>query len=833
MPAISYILLICGLILLAGFPLSSLLTGKKQRADFWLWVPIIGVSGWIVGINLLFTLSRNYTVSAITVIIAFIALSIYALLKRTIPPIERRSALLLFTAFSCWVVYLIPYIQAGPGDYIGIFIGDGMSYARISDFYINYSKSNPFAPQSGLALVAREALYDRSGASILTALPAWITGREAKAFLYPINLLFTPLLIISTYLIINRLRLSRLIVITTISVLALNNFFLYYAYGSYAGKAIGIPLFLALLHLLYDTLKQKKIKYNLLFTATMGAAVALTYWELTPIAIFFFLGMLFVNLKKKRIFHLLRNSIIVLILIVILAPNLPVILNNAVSSRFKVTTSEVNTYWSNVKLKPYLLFMAGIKGPTKSSDQAPAFWNDMNKNKATELWRAQNLDGEIYLSWRLFLLLSIPFLIALMACDRRKKYFICIGVFTTVGGFIFLLICPQGKIFYNFLAYLSPFLIIVWATGLDFSYRYLMKRANWGLAVLFTPLLFYLLLVGFGTVYIIKSASKGGTDSSIYINNHHKEYYRYLRSTDELGEYFQTNVPYEKKIVFMDKGPEAIRSPWSPLKYWTFYELKNFDVRFFNPGGHFHTKKIPADYKLEGSLLVYLSTYKLKDFKADKRSGVVFTNDHFIVSTKEIPDISVGFSKRPAVVSTRKNFNGTNHLYFGSSNNFDPSKITKYSIEMWLKPGTNNTIEKTFTDTYPPTPAVVGSLTIFQITDRRLQLKIATGKEKDIFYTIEENSSQRWLHVELTVDNDKKLALLFINGELTKTYRDVYLPFKGSILLGKGHKNRYWKGSIGDLRISTTVRHTEDFDPTKTSAVGDDKTLFLLSPSML
>ncbi|MEE8574362.1 MAG: LamG-like jellyroll fold domain-containing protein [Thermodesulfobacteriota bacterium] len=712
-----------------------------------------------------------------------------------------------------------------------------MSYARISDFYINYSSSSPFTPGSGLALISKLALYDRSGQSLLIALPTWIAGAQAKAFLYPINLLFTPVLIISSYLILKRLSISTPVLVITLSILALNNFFLFHAYGSYAGKAIGIPLFVATLHIMYDTLRKKAKKRELFLAALMSSAVAVTYWELAPIAILFYLGIVSFSLTKKRFFRLIKRSVIILILIAIVAPNFPSVLIQSIQIRYKQTTSEINPYWSKVKVEPYLLFMAGLHGrlPSVNSaatkidavDQGPKLWTEMNRDSSTKQWRANRYQNseDYYLSWRFLLLLSILIPVALIAFNRQNKYFTCISRFTLIGGVGFLLSKPESKIFFNFLAYLTPFIIITWAAGLDLSYKFLLKRARWALCLLFAPILFFIIIESHGTSYMIASTIPDTHTSELYTKKT-GQYYRYLESIKTLSSFIRTNFSSDKKIIFMDDQTEEFKSGWGPVQYWLYYELKDFEMRFFEPGPHFSSQKVLSPGDLKDSLLIYMSPYKINEVDPVRFSAVIFRNDNFMVSTEKLKTIPYGFAKRPATVERWKSFDGKSSEFLSMRNSFDMSTIKDFTIEMWIKPGSNS-FPKNSPSLSPPMPAIIEPLAIYQTAEGKFKLEIRTENKESLYYLFDKNLPSRWFHLEVAYDSINETIVIFVNGELVKVFNNSPLKFAGNILLGKGMLNRFWTGQIGELRISRTVRHSRNFTPQTERIKLDDKTLYL------
>ncbi len=188
-------------------------------------------------------------------------------------------------------------------------------------------------------------------------------------------------------------------------------------------------------------------------------------------------------------------------------------------------------------------------------------------------------------------------------------------------------------------------------------------------------------------------------------------------------------------------------------------------------------------------------------------------------------------------ISSLVSFSGTNLI---TLSDFNHSDIKKFTIEMWLKPGENNIpfdrFEK-YSKTYPPMPGLIGPLRLDQYNMNSLLITLKDINDETNIYEIleilDEYARPRWLHLLITVDNEKRKAAIFVNGEKKKEFSDIEIPLRGRFVLGKGYRKRFWRGDIADIRISNTVRHAEDFEPGKTAITNDSNTLFLSDASLL
>ncbi|MEE8573919.1 MAG: hypothetical protein V3T30_00780, partial [Thermodesulfobacteriota bacterium] len=124
----------------------------------------------------------------------------------------------------------------------------------------------------------------------------------------------------------------------------------------------------------------------------------------------------------------------------------------------------------------------------------------------------------------------------------------------------------------------------------------------------------------------------------------------------------------------------------------------------------------------------------------------------------------------------------------------------------------------------PPMPAIIGPLRLDHLSKGNLLLSVTTKSGEVIHHVIKNYTLGR--HVELTVDNKASAATLYIDGKIKKEFNDLRISPRGKIFLGKGHQKRFWQGAIGDLRISSKVRHTENFIPIDTTDE-DSHTLFI------
>jgi hypothetical protein len=174
-------------------------------------------------------------------------------------------------------------------------------------------------------------------------------------------------------------------------------------------------------------------------------------------------------------------------------------------------------------------------------------------------------------------------------------------------------------------------------------------------------------------------------------------------------------------------------------------------------------------------------------------------------------------------------FDGTNHLI--ASLDSKPN-LRSFTIELWLRPGENEFGPMdVMNEKYPPMPAIIGPLRLDHASDDVLHIGVAglgagpIYEARDMFGA---GKRKDWLHVALDVDNARRSAALFINGKLEYSSRDADVKLAGDISLGKGHFNRFWKGEMADLRISSVVRHTTDFEPEKAQVSRDEHTLYFI-----
>lgn len=176
-------------------------------------------------------------------------------------------------------------------------------------------------------------------------------------------------------------------------------------------------------------------------------------------------------------------------------------------------------------------------------------------------------------------------------------------------------------------------------------------------------------------------------------------------------------------------------------------------------------------------------------------------------------------------------FDGTNHINMPS---FDRTDLMRYTIDFWLKPDKNIFNGGMYNKTYPPMPAMIGPMRLDHVSERAMTIMLASldkdgkGASHTVSDILDENNDGRWLHFEINVDNEKREAMFFVNGRLEKEIEDIEIPFKGPFILGKGHLDRFWHGEIADLRISSTIRHTSDFEPEKDTISRDEHTLYLM-----
>lgn len=175
-------------------------------------------------------------------------------------------------------------------------------------------------------------------------------------------------------------------------------------------------------------------------------------------------------------------------------------------------------------------------------------------------------------------------------------------------------------------------------------------------------------------------------------------------------------------------------------------------------------------------------------------------------------------------------FNGKNHL---SAKLPESKNVKQFTIELWLRPRVNVfSADGRFDNIYPPMPAIIGPFRLDHREEDVLGVSVATEDKKGFGLDVRDmfvgEGYFNWLHLELDVDNDKREAMFFVNGRVEKKFVGVKVPLSDDIMLGKGHMERFWKGEIADVRISSTVRHASDFEPEKNTISRDEHTLYLM-----
>jgi hypothetical protein len=174
---------------------------------------------------------------------------------------------------------------------------------------------------------------------------------------------------------------------------------------------------------------------------------------------------------------------------------------------------------------------------------------------------------------------------------------------------------------------------------------------------------------------------------------------------------------------------------------------------------------------------------------------------------------------------------------YSSEPSFDRSDIGKYTIELWIRPDFDSAlrlmpVKGRYTDKYPPMPAIIGPMRLDHTTRETLLVSLKGSGDTDAGYAVEGilsgSGETGWMHIEAAIDNDARVARLFINGTLVQAFEGIEFPLRGQFTLGKGFNERYWKGDIADLRISSALRHTNDFEPADSALSFDEATLYIM-----
>jgi hypothetical protein len=835
MQGASYILLIWALMLFGGLALGSVFLDRERKDEHLVLLPVLGVAGWITGLNFFFFVTKSFGVAVCAMFVIFGALAGRAVWLRLIPSISASALTAIVVAFGFWVLTLIPYVLSGPDDFIGIFLGDAVNYAMEIDFFARHGSSATYAANSPMAVAAELALYERGGFALFAALPAWIAGANGKALVHPVSLLLSPLLFLSAYAALRRIGVGLAATAMGLAAILLNNYYLFNAYGAYSSKALGVPLLLTLLHLLHDALVNKTERRAVSLSAVLSAAVAVTYWETIPIAMLFYMGLLASSSSLARLKPIFMNAVLVLVVTLLLAPNLYGIFTRGVAAKYHSASTRSETgFWDTVRLEPYLLFMTGLHGRIPSIDSAgtrmervdqwPSFWTKMNRDAASEGWveKRWKASEDTYLSWRLLLLLSIFFFAGLARYREQDSYFTAIGRFTIVGTFLVLLAGPDKKVFYNFLFYISPYLFIVWAAGLDSVHGLLARLVGRAARVIFALPLFYLYLALTGSVYMIYSAGEDSHSSRLYATRNHI-YYKYADSLKELGAFIRENIPRDQVIVFMDDETSAIDGGWNALSYWLVYELRDFDLRTRLEMPHYPANRLSPDSgagALKGKTLIYHVAHRVLDPQPLKTLGLAYANDNFVVSSSELPRTGFGVEVLPGdLLRGLRRFDGSKGETIRISDEKILSGTKKFTVEFWLRPLEAGLEKGMVSDTYPPMPCLVGPLALYQSEDDSIGVSIKTSDNRTIEYSIDEDIKGRWFHVALEADLEEEWATLYINGKKELEVREKLGPLRGEIYIGQGYpdKKRFWRGDMAGLLISQDIRHGMDFDPAKKS----------------
>ncbi len=303
---------------------------------------------------------------------------------------------------------------------------------------------------------------------------------------------------------------------------------------------------------------------------------------------------------------------------------------------------------------------------------------------------------------------------------------------------------------------------------------------------------------------------------------------KYLKPLDSLGDFVINNVQPGKKIIFMNDNISSIKKISYTLSSRIKDELKGYDIRFLTKENHYFPKSLSTPGDLRNSLLLYMYPFKVSNQEALSHPGVIYNNDYFIVSTKELPRFPYGYGELPGARKTIKSFDGKKFETLSISKSSSPSNVKKFTIEMWIKNTGENIHKGAYSKTFPPTSFLIGPFSIIQPRTDLLRIFTKAKDGKNISYSINEKFLNRWLHVELDVDNEDSRSSLFINGEKILDIKSPTTPLTKNIYLGKGYKQRFWKGQIAGLRISSTIRHTENFDPGNITISKDKNTLYLM-----
>ena len=133
-----------------------------------------------------------------------------------------------------------------------------------------------------------------------------------------------------------------------------------------------------------------------------------------------------------------------------------------------------------------------------------------------------------------------------------------------------------------------------------------------------------------------------------------------------------------------------------------------------------------------------------------------------------------------------------------------------YTVEVLLYSEAEN-FERAYTETSPPMPLVVQPVHLFQLSDHELRIRL----NKEFDYRFSKFSNNAWYRITVTADRRRPLTTLSING-IPVLKKPVFLPLQKQALIGKGAMQRYWKGRIGHVSVTTPL-----------GSVGDAKLLYI------
>lgn len=165
-------------------------------------------------------------------------------------------------------------------------------------------------------------------------------------------------------------------------------------------------------------------------------------------------------------------------------------------------------------------------------------------------------------------------------------------------------------------------------------------------------------------------------------------------------------------------------------------------------------------------------------------------------------------------------FNKKGHVVLG-----DIFKAPEGTIEFWLKPASienNEWVMGRASDKDNAMEFGFGMTSLMHMVKRNGEWTYAAMEKKEL-------PVNEWIHVACTFNKDK--ATLFVNGAPKGSRTDNFALDHltgGDLTLGCGsNKREMYNGSIAEVRLSSVIRYTAAFTPSKTPFEPDAQTVAL------